>query len=111
MTLDVPIRMNILRVVFLNTTDFDLFETPLWQDSIGGAEIAPQLLMAESEARRERMNPFRVFPLFDIIHHLDLPIIPNVTNRGIPIARNLVVEFRNGRQDGVRVEVAACGRV
>lgn len=66
--------------------------------------------MPEPDPRRQTMDPLHV-PLLSphrIIHHLDHPVIVRVPDRRVPIARNLIVHFRDGRDDRVGMEVSPC---
>ena len=110
MTLHIPICMNILRVVLLVTADLDLLEAPLRQNRIGRTKVTPKQPMTEPQPCRKRMDAVHM-RAFDIIYDLDLPIIPCVSNTRVAIAGYFVVEFRDGRENGVRVEVPRGWRV
>lgn len=87
MTLYVPIGVHILGADILLARDFDLFETPLWQNCIIGPEITSKHLMLKTHSGRQRMDPLNlVLPsLLDIIHDLDYPVIMDITDRRIAI--------------------------
>ena len=50
--LDVPVRVDVPRVVLLVAADLDLLEAPLRQDGVRRAEVAARGVVAEAEARR-----------------------------------------------------------
>ena len=102
MTLHIPIRMRILRIILLITANLNLLEPPLRQDRIRRSEVTPQVVMLEPQPGRQRMYPVHLGP-FQIVHNLDSPIIMVVPNRFVPITRHLIVELGHGRDDCVRV--------
>lgn len=60
-TLDIPVSVDIARVVLLDARGLDLLETPLWQVDVTGTEVAPKILVLESQSSRECSDP-RVVP-------------------------------------------------
>ena len=97
--------MYILGIIDLVTSDFDLFETPSWQDRVCRSQITIQQLVLEPHSRSERMDPSIVSILagMGIIHDLDYPKIIIVTDRLVSVPSHFVVFFRNGRGHGMRV--------
>lgn len=108
MTLHIPVRMYVLRIVLLIAADLDLFISPLWENRVRSTKVTSKLFMAEPQPRRERMYTINLFAL-DIIHDLDLPIIAYISNSRVAVAGNFIVELRDGREDGVGVEVTRSG--
>jgi hypothetical protein len=53
----------------------------------------------------------RLTRMLDIIHNLNDPIIVIIPNRRVTITRHLVIELRDRRGDGVRVQVTRRRRV
>lgn len=66
--------------------------------------------MLESQTRCEGVYPVNMlpFPPLDIVHNLDPPVIMDIANGRIPVARYLMVELCYGCRDRVRVKVAGC---
>ena len=102
MTLHIPIRMRILRIILLITANLNLLEPPLRQNRIRRSEVTPKVLMLEPQPRRQRMYPVHLGP-FQIVHNLDLPVIMVVSDRFVTVTRHFVIELGNRRDDGVRV--------
>lgn len=59
------------------------------------------------------MDPIHVFFLssVNIVDNFDYPVIMSITNGTVSVARNFVVELRDGGRDVVRVQVAGCRSV
>ena len=104
--LNVPVRMRVLRVVLLITADLDLLETPLRQDCVRSTKIATKRLVTETHASRERVHAVGLRPRFKVINDFDNPVVLLVADGRVAIARDFVVQLRDGRRDGVRVQVA-----
>jgi len=111
MTLDIPVRVGIFGVVLLFTSNLDLLETPLRQDSICSSQIAAQCLMLEAQTCRQRVDPVDLLATVDIVYNFDLPVIMPVANGVIAIARNLIGGLGHRGSDVVRVKVASSGFV
>lgn len=64
--------------------------------------------MAEAKAGGQRVHPLNLVlaPLLDVVYDFHNPVVVDVADRRVAVARHLVVEVRHGRGDGVRVEVA-----
>ena len=61
--------------------------------------------MFDPQTSRERMNPINVGASIEIIHDFNSPIIMLIANRFVSITRNFIVQFRNRRQNSMRMEV------
>lgn len=105
MTLNVPVGEDILGLVLLGASDFDLLETPLWQVDVARSEIAVKLSVPKSECSRQSAK-LGVIARRGVINDLDLPVILLVTNSDIAITGNFVVSFSNRCGDLVGVQVA-----
>jgi hypothetical protein len=104
---DVPVSVDITRVVLLNASGLDLLKTPLWQIDIASSEVATEVLVSESQGSRKCTNP-RVIPRSGIANNLNNPVILGVADGSVTVARNFVVGLSDGSGDLVRVKVAAC---
>ena len=67
--------------------------------------------MAEPQPGRQGMDPVHLLPLRKIVDHLDLPVVTSISQGGVAVPRYFVIQFRDGRDDGVRVKVAVGGGV
>ena len=76
MRLDVPVGVDVLRVVFLVAADLDLLETPLGQDGVRSAEVAAGRPVAETETGRERVDAVVLVlrAAVDVVDDLDDPV-------------------------------------
>lgn len=99
--------MHITRIVLWNAADFDLFETPLWQDSVRGGQITSKHLVSEPHSGRKRMDAadMGTAALIHIIHDFNDPVVMYVSDSCVTITRNLMIEFGDRRRNWVRVEV------
>ena len=108
MALNVPVGVNIIRVILLVAADFDLLETPLGKHSVRRAEVAARVLVAEAQPRRQRVDLLILVlaPTVDVVHDLDDPIVLVVADRRVAVARDFIVQLGDWCRDRVRVEVA-----
>jgi uncharacterized membrane protein (UPF0136 family) len=103
--LNVPVRVHILRVVFLLAGDLNLFETPLRQIDVGSAEVASKDLVLEPEPGSQRVDPVNLVSTLDVIDHLDHPVILFISNGSVSITGHFVGRLCYWCRDGMRVEV------
>jgi len=102
--------MRITRVIFRIAGHFGLLKAPLWQNDVVGLQPAPQCLVLEPHASRERMNDIFsiiVEGLFCVFDDVKNPIIVGVTNGIIPVTANFVLNFGYGSRNSMRVEQAS----
>ena len=111
--LDVPVRVDVARVVLLLAAHLDLLEAPLRQDRVRRAQVAARCLVAESQAGRQRVDPLVLVlgAAVDVVDDLDNPVILVVADSRVAVARHLIVKLRHRRRDGVRVQVTGSGGV
>ena len=111
MALDIPIRMSVVRVVFLITRNLDLFEAPLREDRVRSTKITTKRLVSEPQASRQRVNAVDVLfaALFHIINNFNPPVIAMVAYGSVSVARDFMVEFCDRSRDIMRVQVAGRG--
>lgn len=93
--LDVPVCEHVTGVVLLDTSDFDLLETPLWEIYVAGAEIAAETGMFQTECSGESAEP-AVIPACGVGHNLNGPVVFVIADGHVTIARHLVVGFGKG---------------
>ena len=110
MTLDVPVGVRVLRVIFGIATNLGLFEAPLWQDDVISLKPAPQCLVLEPHACCERVNDifsihFR--GMLCVFNNVKNPMIITVANGIIPIAANFALKFGHRSRNGMGVEHAS----
>lgn len=106
MALNVPVGIDIARLVLLHAGCLNLLETPLRQVDIASTEIASEILVFQSECSRERAN-FGVISRRRITHNFNHPVILGVADSGVTVARNFPICLRDRSGDLVRVEIAA----
>ena len=113
MALHVPVRVHVIRVVFLVARHLNLLEAPLGQDRVRRTEVAAERLVFETQARRERVNAldFVLRAKLDVVHDLDNPVVVIVADSRVSVARHLVLVLRHWRGYIVRVQVARCRHV
>ena len=105
--LDVPVRVDVARVVLLVARHLDLLEAPLRQHRVRRAQVASGGLMPKPEARGQGVDPLVLVlgAAVDVIDNLNHPVVLVVADCGVAIARHFVVELRHRRRDRVRVQV------
>lgn len=110
-TLDIPIGVRIIWVVLLRARHLNLLEPPLGQVLVRSAEVASQMIVSEPQTRRKRMDTRNMIllSLLEIVNDLDLPVVMEIANRRVPVARHLVVELRDRRGNVMGVQVARGG--
>lgn len=69
--------------------------------------------MTEPQTRRKRMDPCDVLlpALLEIVDNFDLPVVMEIANGRVAVARHLVVELRDRRRDVMGVQIARGGTV
>jgi hypothetical protein len=108
--LDVPVGVDVTRLVLFHTSGLDLLETPLRQVDITSAEIASKIDV--SQAERSGQSPeMGIVPRSCIVYNLDLPVVLGVSNSKVAVARNFPISLGDRSGNLVRVEVAASLRV
>lgn len=93
--------MFILWMILFHAANFDLFETPLRQDSVRSGQVTPKREVSEPQSGRKRMHTtdMGTAALTVIVHDFDHPIIVRVSDGRITVARNFIVEFGDRRWD------------
>ena len=96
--LDVPVGVRIAWVVLLITADLDLFETPLRENCVCRTQITAENVVPEAQTGCKRVYTLQIllFAQFDIVHDFDDPIIMLVSDCRVAVARNFMVELRDG---------------
>jgi hypothetical protein len=103
---DVPVSVDIARVVLLDTGSLDLLESPLRQVDVASTEVAVKIDVLETEGGGESAK-LGVVARRSVVNDLNLPVILGVSDCGVAVAGNFVVGLGDGSSDGVRVQVAA----
>lgn len=106
MGLNIPMGMDVIRLIVLYASCFDLFETPLRQIDVASTEIASKSSMLKTESCREGANLGSV-SRSNIINDFYLPVVLIVTNGSVSVTRNLPVGLRDWSSNSVRMQVAA----
>lgn len=109
MTFHVPISVDILEVVLLVTSYFNLLEAPLRKRYVRRAQVTVEVGVPESQPGCQSVDSLD--PVLatrnHIVNDLDNPVIVTVTKRGVAISGNFVMILGHGRWNGVRVQVSA----
>ena len=90
MGLYVPMRVNVARLVLLDTCRLDLLEAPLGQVHVAGPQITTQCRMTETEGSSQSSDS-RAIPGCGIVHNLNLPVILVITNGNVAVRRDFIV--------------------
>lgn len=106
MALDVPVGVDVTRVVLLDASSLDLLEAPLRKVDIASSEIAAEILVLQSECSCE-CSKFRVISRSGITDDFNNPVILGIAHSDVAVARNLPVRLGDGGGDRVRVQVTA----
>jgi hypothetical protein len=95
MALNVPESMNIIRADILLTRYFDLLETPLRQYGVISAKVTSKYMVTQPHPRGQRLNGVNLIfaALLDIVYNLNAPIIMDIADGLVAIARHFIVEF------------------
>ena len=104
--LDVPVSVDIARVVLLDTGGLNLLETPLRQVDVASAEVAIEVDVSETEGGSQSAD-LGVIARRSVVDNLDNPVVLGVADSGVAVARNFVVGLGDGSGDRVRVQVTA----
>lgn len=104
--LDVPVSVDIARVVLLDTGGLNLLETPLRQVDVASAEVAVEVDVSETEGGSQSAD-LGVIARRSVVDNLDNPVVLGVADGGVAVARNFVVGLGDGSGDRVRVQVTA----
>ena len=100
MTFHVPIGVRILGIVRFVAGHLHLLESPLRQNRIRRSQIASQIFMSQSQSRRQGVNAasfiipsvfLHIATAFDVIYHLDNPVIMFIANSLVAVPRNFPV--------------------
>ena len=104
MALDVPVGVDVTRVVLLDASSLDLLKAPLRKVDIASSEVAAEILVLQSECSCERPK-FRVISRSGITNDFNNPVILGVAHSDVAVARNLQVCLGDRGGDRVRVQV------
>jgi hypothetical protein len=104
--LDVPVSVDIARVVFLDTCCFNLLETPLRKVDVTSAKIAVEIRVSEAESSSQGADLGEVARR-SVIDDLNDPVILCVANSGVAVARNFVIGLGDRSRNRVRVQITA----
>lgn len=102
--LDIPVSVHIARLVLLDTSGFNLLETPLRQVDITSPEVTTHGWVAQSECSGQSADLGTITGC-RIVNDFDLPVILVIANSDVAVARNLVVGLGNRGSDSVGVQV------
>lgn len=101
LTLDVPVRIWVVRVVLIVARYLDLLESSLGRILVRRADVAVEYGVPETQTHRERVNPIDLLtlPTVKIVDDLDLPVVALIASVCISLARNPVVQLGDRRGD------------
>jgi hypothetical protein len=95
---DVPVSVDIARVVLLDTGSLNLLETPLRQVDVASTEVAVKIDVLETEGGGESAK-LGVIARRSVVNDLNLPVIFGVSDCGVAVAGNFVVGLGDGSSD------------
>jgi hypothetical protein len=104
--LDVPVSVDITRLVLLDTGSLDLLETPLRQVDVASAKVAAKIDVPQAEGGGQSAELGVVPGRVGIVDYFDLPVILGVSNSKVAVARHFPVGLGDRSSDLMRVEVA-----
>jgi hypothetical protein len=103
---NVPVSVYIARVVSLDASSLDLFETPLREVDVASTKVTIEILVLQAEGCSKGTELCTVVGS-SITDNLYLPVVLGVSNGRVTVARNLVICLGHRSRDGVRVQVSA----
>ena len=108
MALDIPVGMFIFRRIRLVASDFHLLEAPSWKSGARSSKVAPAVLMPNAQASRQAVYPLKLFLATSkhVVDGLNHPVIVDVADCSVAVARDFVVILCERSSDGVRVQLS-----
>jgi len=103
---DVPVSVDIARVVLLDTGGLNLLETPLRQVDVTSTEVAIEINVSETEGGSESAE-LGVIARRSVVNNLNDPVVLGISNGSVAVARNFVVCLGDRSSNRVGVQVAA----
>ena len=98
--LDIPVGVDIARVVGLDAGSLNLLETPLRQIDVAGAKVAAKIHVLEPQSSSERSD-LRAVVRGRVTDDLHLPVVLCVSNSGVAVAGNFPVGLGHRGSDRV----------
>ena len=105
MGLDVPVSVDVARVVLLDAGHLDLLESPLRQVDSASTEVAAKIGVLQPEGGGQGAQ-LGVITRCGIIDNFDSPVVLGIANGGVSVRRHLPVSLGDRGLDRVRVQVA-----
>lgn len=100
MRFNIPVCVDIRRLILLDTSRFDLFETPLREIDISSSQVATQDGVPKPEGCAESTDSRSVFRS-NVVDYFNLPMIFIISNGDISITRHFVMRFRDRGGNGM----------